>query len=140
MLRSVLAVVAGFLVTTLLAVGADLALRALVPGAFSPDGRIERTSLLLLALAYGAASAVVGAYVTGRLAPSRPVTHALVLGAIALALGILASASRWDHAPAWYHLAALALTLPSAWAGGTLAMRGRPADATPPAGTDPRAA
>ncbi|HVE79536.1 MAG TPA: hypothetical protein VNA89_11765 [Gemmatimonadaceae bacterium] len=141
MLRSILAVAAGFLVTVLLAVGSDYLLMAAMPGAFSPDGRVERTSLLLFALAYGALFAVAGAYVTGRLAPGRPVTHALILGAIALALSIVVSASRWDNAPAWYNLAALAVILPAAWAGGTLAMRHRPGDATPPrAGGYPGAA
>jgi hypothetical protein len=140
MLRSILAIAAGFFVTILLAVGSDYLVRAAMPGAFSPEGRVERTSLLLFALAYGSLFAVVGAYVTGRLAPGRPVTHALALGAIALALSIVLSASRWDHAPAWYNLAALAVILPAAWAGGTLAMRHGPGETTPRPGGSPGAA
>lgn len=30
---------------------------------------------------------------------------------------------RWDHAPAWYHVLALALVMPYAWLGGRLRER-----------------
>ena len=41
--------------------------------------------ILLVMLAYSGLSAVAGGYVSARLAPSRPMLHAMILGGIALA-------------------------------------------------------
>jgi hypothetical protein len=125
MTKSVLAVIAGFFVTAAVAFAADDLVLRLVPGVRDSAGRVTDTGILVLMLVYTAVSAVAGSYVTGRLAPSRRLLHAMVLGVIALALSILATVMFWEAGPPWYHAIAVGIVLPCAWAGGTLAARNR---------------
>lgn len=120
MLRSVIAVVVGFLFIALCSVLTGQLILALMPGAFDADGRTERVPVLLLTLAYVGVFAVAGCYLTARLAPSRPLAHALVLGALGLVFNIMGSIAMWHTAPAWYHLLGLSLVMPYAWLGGRL--------------------
>jgi hypothetical protein len=73
------------------------------------------------------------AYLTARLAPYRPMLHALAGGVIALALGIVGAVLTWNAVPSfgphWYPVALVLLTMPSAWLGGFLYSR-RDAGAT----------
>ena len=130
MVRSILAVVAGFVLIGALSVGADILIRQLVPGAY--DGaRLTSVSWLLVTQAYVAAFAILGCYVCARLAPNRPMQHALVLGALGLVFNVVGSYARWSDVPVWYHVVALAMTMPYAYAGGwlrerELARRSRP--------------
>ena len=59
-----------------------------------------------------------------RLAPDREMRHAMVLGAIGVAVGIIGAAATWNRGPEfrpkWYSLAILAIPLPCAWLGGRL--------------------
>lgn len=120
MARSIGAIVLGFILIGALSVGADALLRSLVPGAFDAAGRVESVPVLLLMQAYVAVFAITGCYLTARLAPSHPMRHALILGALGLAFNIVGSITLWDTVPAWYHVVALALVMPFAWIGGRL--------------------
>jgi hypothetical protein len=68
---------------------------------------------------------IVGGYVTARLAPDRPVQHALALGVVGLILSIAGALATWNRGPEfgpkWYPIAIAVLALPSAWVGGVLA-------------------
>jgi hypothetical protein len=123
MKRSVMAVTAGFVTILVLAMGTDLALRALLPGRFSPSGRVDDAALLLLMQLYVFAFAAFGCWLTARLAPDRPMRHALILGVLGLAFNVAGTIATWETAPAWYHLLALALVMPAAWLGGTIRER-----------------
>ena len=46
--------------------------------------------------------------------------HALVLGVLGLLFNVAGTIAMWNMAPAWYHLTALVLVMPSAWLGGWL--------------------
>ena len=63
-----------------LSLGTDLALRA--AGVFPPLGQEMSDALFVLATVYRTLYGVVGSYVTARLAPDRPMGHALVGGLI----------------------------------------------------------
>ena len=130
--RSVAAVVIGFVLIGVLSFGTDAAIRAAIPTAFGPKGMVADPGLLLATLAYVTAYAVAGCYLTARLAPRRPMLHALVLGVLGLAFNIAGTTATWDLYPAWYHAVGLLLVMPSAWLGGWLRERelGR---AAPPA-------
>ena len=121
--RSILAIVVGFLVIGALAFGADAVVRAAAPGAFDAAGRTDSVPLLLLSLAYVGVFATAGCYLTARLAPDRPMRHALILGLLGLILNVVGSAQMWDSAPAWYHVVAIAMVMPYAWLGGWLRER-----------------
>lgn len=120
MLRSVAAVVAGFLYIGALSFGADVFLRQWMPTAFDSTGRVLSTSVLLLIIGYVGIFAVSGCYLTARLAPKAPMRHALVLGGLGLLFNIAGTIAFWDTAPAWYHVISLALVMPYAWLGGRL--------------------
>ncbi|HEU0013800.1 MAG TPA: hypothetical protein VFQ45_08955 [Longimicrobium sp.] len=134
MQRSIIAIVAGYFYIGLLSVGADAALRAIVPSAF-PDGAMVTDAAILLAMiAYVAFFATTGSYITARLAPAAPMRHALLLGVLGLVtqIGMLV-AFAWAQAPAWYHLLNLILVMPYAFIGGALRERevARAANAIP---------
>jgi len=86
-------------------------------------------SLFLLALAYRTVDAIIGTYLVGRLAPHRPRRHAMTLGLIGVvlsSLGVVATIYGGPElGPIWYPLALVAISLPCAWIGGTLAQRSR---------------
>jgi hypothetical protein len=120
MLRSIAAVLFGFLLIGALSIGADVVLRQAMPAAFDAAGRVEGVAVLLLMMGYVGLFAITGCYLTARLAPRRPMLHALVLGALGLAFNVAGSAALWETAPVWYHVASLALVMPYAWIGGRL--------------------
>jgi uncharacterized protein YdhG (YjbR/CyaY superfamily) len=78
----------------------------------------------MIATAYRTIYGVLGAYVTARLAPSRPMKHALSLGAIGLAVSVLGTVVTWNNGPAfgphWYPIALDVLAMPQSWLGGKL--------------------
>lgn len=125
MLRSIGAVVVGFLVIGALAGGTTAALPGLLPAMFGPGGRVDSVALLLAMQAYVVLFATFGCWLTARLAPSRPMLHALVLGGLGLAFNVWGSVASWDLYPTWYHALGLSLTLPAAWLGGWIRERQR---------------
>jgi MFS family permease len=117
-LRSIGAVFAGLLVVVVLSTAADAVLHA--TGVYPPFPRRMADELFLLATAYRIAFGILGCYVAARLAPRRPMRHALVLGCIGTVLSIAGAARMWAYGPAWYTIAIIAIALPCAWIGGRL--------------------
>jgi hypothetical protein len=118
--RSIGALFAGFVAVVVLSIGTDMALHA--AGVFPALGRTMSNGLFALATVYRTLYGVVGSYVTARVAPDRPMGHALVGGLIGLALSILGAVLTWnkDLGPHWYPLALIATAMPAAWLGGKL--------------------
>ena len=118
--RSIGALFAGFVVVLVLSLGTDLALHA--AGIFPPLGQIMSNPLFLLATVYRTVYAVLGSYITARLAPDRPMGHALLGGGIGLVLAVVGAVVTWnkDLGPHWYPLALIVTALPCAWVGGKL--------------------
>jgi uncharacterized membrane protein len=115
-LRSIGAVLAGLVAIFVLSTATDVALHA--AGVFPPWGVRMSDSLFLLALSYRIVYGVAGCYVAARLAPDRPMLHAVALGAVGVVFSTAGAAAMWDAGPAWYSLAVIAVAMPSAWAGG----------------------
>ena len=112
-LRRIGAVLAGMLAVIILTIGTDMVMHA--TGVFPPWGEPMSDALFVLATAYRIVYGVAGCYVAARLAPSRPMLHALILGAIGFVLRIAGSVAMWDAGPAWYSLAIIAIAMPCAW-------------------------
>jgi hypothetical protein len=121
--RSVVAVVVGFVVIGVLAMGTNALLKATMPGVFAPDGRVDSVPWLLFIQLYVLAYAVFGCWLAARLAPNGAMRHALILGVLGLAFNIAGTVALWDLMPAWYHIVALALVMPAAWVGGWIRER-----------------
>jgi hypothetical protein len=123
--RSIGALAAGALTGIILSIGTDALLRA--ASIFPASGQPMADALFVLATAYRTVYGVAGSYVTARLAPARPMGHALVLGAIGLAVSIVGAAVTWNKLPSlgpyWYPLALIVLAMPPAWVGGKLRMK-----------------
>jgi len=118
--RSIGAVLAGMLAVVILSLGTDLALHA--AGIFPALGDRMSDNLFVLATVYRTIYAVLGGYITARLAPNRPMQHALLNGLIGVALSTLGAVVTWNRAlgPHWYPLALVVTALPTAWLGGKL--------------------
>ena len=120
-MRSVGAVVVGFLFIAVLSFGSDLILRITFPDDVDLPVRIVSVRVLSLSLISAAVYATVGCYLTARLAPARPMWHALLLGVLVLLFTGTNTTVLWTLAATWYKVASLALVMPCAWIGGWLA-------------------
>jgi multisubunit Na+/H+ antiporter MnhB subunit len=124
--RSIGAVLTGIVAGIILTIGTDIVLHAI--GVFPPWGQsmVGFDGALLLATAYRTVYGVLGSYIIARLAPDRRMQHALVAGAIGLAVSIVGAAATWNKGPAfgphWYPLALIVLAMPQAWVGGKLGL------------------
>lgn len=128
-LRSVLAVLAGFVTVAALSTLTDIPLHLL--GIYPPNGEpMFEPELNALALSYRIAFTVLGGYVTARLAPSNPAVHVLVLAVIGLGMGVLGVmvSMNANLGPAWYPIALAATAVPAVWLGGRLYRKARPTD------------
>src|SRR5262249_52420633 len=121
-LRSLGALLAGFVVVVILSVATDAVLRAV--RVFPSAGQVMSNALFLLATVYRTAYGIAGSYVTARLAPNRPLQHALAGGFVGLVLSIAGAVATWKQSatmgPHWYPLALVLTALPAAWVGGRL--------------------
>ena len=124
-LRSVVAVLAGMFLIIVLSIGTDMVLHAI--GVYPPWGQRMADSLFVLATVYRTLYAVAGSYVAARLAPNRPMRHALIIGIIGLALSLVGAVATRNEGPEfgpkWYSLAIVAIAMPCAWAGGQFRIR-----------------
>jgi MFS family permease len=122
-LKSLLAVVAGFLTVVVLSVVTDMVVEALgiFPGADHPQD--YRQWMLALALFYRTVITVFGGYLTAKLAPQNPMKHAVILGVLGTLAGAAGAIAAWSLGNHWYPIALAVLAIPSTWLGGKLFQR-----------------
>jgi hypothetical protein len=114
-----------------------------IAGVFPPWGQsmVGFDGALMLATAYRVVSGVAGSYIIARLAPNRPMLHALIGGVIGLIVSVVGAVATWNGGPAfgphWYPLALIVTALPSAWIGGKLRLAQLPSPAPAQVGTGP---
>jgi hypothetical protein len=123
--RSIGAVVAGISVGIILSLGTDALLHVI--GIFPQLGQTMSDRLFILATAYRTVYSVIGSYLIARLAPDRPMRHALAGGVVGIVLCLVGAIATWNREPSlgphWYPLALIATALPCAWLGGKLRER-----------------
>jgi hypothetical protein len=121
-LRSVGAVLAGLVAIVVLSNGTDAVLHA--TGVFPPFGQPMSDTLFVLAMGYRIVYGVATSYLVARLAPDRPMRHALAFGVVGVVFSVVGAAATWgrgpEFGPKWYALAVVAMAIPCAWAGGKL--------------------
>lgn len=123
-LKSVGAVLAGIVAIIILSSVTDTILEK--TGIFSPPSEGFFTLwMILLAIVYRTFYTVVGGYIVAKLAPAQPMRHAIILGGIGTAIGILTAIATIPQnlAPAWFPITLAILALPAAWLGGKLFTR-----------------
>ena len=102
--RSVVALLAGFVVVVVLSLSVDEVLHVLK--VYPPWGEpMYDPGLNLLAMMYRAIITVVGGYVTARLAPYAPMRHAAIgagIGLVLGTLGVIGAMNLGGLGPLWY--------------------------------------
>src|SRR5262247_324215 len=120
--KGVGAVLAGFLAIVIITTATDMAMHA--TSVFPPLKEPIGDALFLLATGYRIVYGVAGYYIAARLAPDRPMPHALALGVVSVVASALGAVATWNRRPAfgphWYPLALIAISMPCAWLGGKL--------------------
>jgi hypothetical protein len=119
-LRSIWAVFAGLLFIFIVTTIVDVVLHA--TGVFPPWGKPMSDALFGVATAYRIVISIAGCYIAARLAPDRPMAHALVLGVVGVVISAIGAAVTWNKGaafgPHWYPLLLVAVAMPCAWVGG----------------------
>lgn len=120
--KSVWAVAAGVLAIVIGSTLVDIVLH--VTGVYPTDGKLD-DRLALIASSYRLVISIAGAYLTARIAPDRPMRHALILGAVGTVLGLIGVVATWnlDLGPRWYPISLAVLAVPQCWFGGWLRER-----------------
>jgi hypothetical protein len=131
--RSIVTIAVGFLFIAVLTLGTDALVRVAFPDAFDESGRTEKLSILIFSVVDVGIYTIVGCYLTARLAPSRPMWHALVVGLLGLIFVVADTIAFWPEAPTWFNVLSLAPLMLYAWIGGKLAARARTTGGTPSA-------
>jgi hypothetical protein len=122
--RSILALLAGMFTGIFLSLGTDEVLH--LAHVYSPWGASMAgyESTLLYATLYRTVYGVAGSFMAARLAPSRPMLHAMILGILGFAVNLAGAAATWNKGPAfgphWYPVALVVLAIPTAWLGEKL--------------------
>jgi hypothetical protein len=118
--RSIVAVVVGMVAIIVVTTVVDIALH--LAEFFPPLGVPLDNRQSLMALSYRIVISIAGAWLTARLAPARPMKHALILGAIGTVLGAMGAAATWSKGlgPTWYPISLAVLAVPQCWVGGRI--------------------
>ena len=103
MMRSVVAVIAGYLVMAACVIASTVLVATLMLGSAAMDGSVRPTpSYLIVNLAYSFVFALFGGYVAAFLARRQPTVHAAALAVVVLAIGLLSAREGGGSQPSWY--------------------------------------
>jgi hypothetical protein len=119
-LKSIVAVIAGLASSAIFSIVTDALLEQ--TGFMKKERFDDNASWIIVAvILYRTVYNIAGCYLTSRLAPNRPMLHAMIIGVIGFVLTIAGTVAMWDKPPHWYPLTLIILTLPAAWLAGWLA-------------------
>lgn len=121
--RAIAAVVAGFLLWTVLWLGFGAAMGAMMPEAAAPGQPVTSSAVLLTFLVYSVLISAVSGWVCAAIAGPMPMKAVWILALILLAVGAAVEIAGWALTPVWYHLAFLTLLLPATVSGGGVRAR-----------------
>ncbi|MGD1070413.1 MAG: hypothetical protein ABSB15_09755 [Bryobacteraceae bacterium] len=117
-LRTIASVILGYVAIGVLVFGTDQIFAAVVPGF---------KSLAILPLYYYAISLITdsvyslfGGWLCARLAPARPMLHAITLIVCGEVIGIGTQVMLWNTVPHWFGLSLVVLFAPAVWIGAKL--------------------
>lgn len=124
-MKSIGALLAGFVTIFVLSVATDALLEStgILPPVTHPEA--YTAWMLWLVLLYRCVYAIGGFYLTARLAPNRPMRHALILGIIGTIIATLGAIANWKLGNSWYPILLAASTLPCAYISGKLARKSK---------------
>lgn len=120
--RSIGALLAGMLTGAILSVATDAILEntGIFPTLAEQQALGSPTWLLLWATLYRTIYTILGCYIAARLAPSKPMRHAMILGVLGFVANIAGGIAMWGLGQHWYPIALAVLSLMAGWIGGKL--------------------
>ncbi len=120
--QSIGAIIAGMFIGAILSVATDFILEntGVFPTFAEQQANGSPTWLLLWASLYRTLYTILGCYVAARLAPSKPLRHAMILGVLGFVANIAGGIAMWHLGQNWYPIALAVLSLAAGWIGGTL--------------------
>lgn len=120
--RSIFCIFIGFVVVVAITLITDVILHKI--HFYPPLGEYTSGRVLIWATVYRTIYGVIGSYVTARLAPNRPMMHALIGGAIGTVIATAGAIATWNHVPPlgphWYPVSLIIGALPTAWLGAQI--------------------
>ncbi len=120
--KSIGAVFAGFVLVVILSITMDSILEK--TGVMKTEPFNENPVwLIVIIILYRTIFNTLGCYLTARLAPNKPMKHAIILGSIGVVLTIAGLIAMWDIPPRWYPISLIILSMPAAWIGGKMAVK-----------------
>jgi hypothetical protein len=127
-LKSIGAVVAGFLTVAVLSTITDAILEntGVFPSYVSQMENGSPVWVLVAALVYRSIFAVLGGYVTARLAPGNPMKHVKVLAVLGAIGGITGVFAGWQYGNQWYPIALAVTAYPLVYWGGKISLMNKP--------------
>lgn len=118
--KTIIGVIVGFIVWTILWLGSDAVIRAIAPDMVPGEDLSNiSTTYLLIKLVSSVIFSIVSGYVAAMLAHESAKTT-LYLGILLLLVGIFFQSAAWNQIPLWYHLLFLLLLIPMTILGGKL--------------------
>ncbi len=119
--KSIGALLTGLVIGIALSIGTDVLME--VTGVFpsyaeQAAGGMHVWWMLALALTYRLIYQVLACFIAAKLAPSRPMLHAMILGGVAFIVTLMGTISMWSLGDHWYPISLTVLTLPCSWLGG----------------------
>ena len=113
--KSIGAVFAGVLFIIVATTLVDIALH--LTGVFPPMKEPLDDRLALIASSYRVVIGIAGGWLTARLAPQKPMKHALILGLVGVLLGLVGVVATWNLGlgPRWYPISLAVLAIPQCW-------------------------
>ena len=111
MMRTVLAIIAGYVLWTILWLGGGAGIRAAFPEAFPEGGPFNAALPLLLTLGLSILCSFAAGVIATKVAvdPGRAVW---IMAVLLLITGIGVQASMWSQMPVWFHIPFLVLLVP----------------------------
>jgi hypothetical protein len=127
LLKSFAAVIIGLTAGLILSIATDLLFAAL--GLFGHSGVKNASAFtVMLVIGYRFVFNTIGCYLAARLAPGKPMRHALILGLIGFIISIAGAMVMWNEAPPYYNILLIVTALPAAWLGGRWYLARSPVD------------
>jgi nitrate/nitrite transporter NarK len=129
-LRSILAVVAGYIVMKAIVIGATYALPMIKPEWFL-IGTPETSGYFAVNIGYNLFAALTGGYVAARLASRSPLNHAYALAALSVVMSIVTALASEQEQRRWYRVFQVIVVPAAIIVGGRLRGRGQSPEPQP---------
>ena len=120
--RSVLAVVAGYAAMAAVVIAFSVALKQVAPNWMGSEGAPNST-YVVTNLIYSLSAAVLGGYVAASIGSRAPLAHACALAGIVFLLAIVSMMQMGDKQPRWYQVALIIVGTAGTVIGGLLRAR-----------------